>query len=298
MTQVRNACITLNNWTDSEYEALDTYKTRYTVIGKEVGEQGTPHLQIYMEFNKATRLTTLKKLFPRIHVEERIGTAKDASNYCKKGEQTKDEWHKLKENGPNWGLNARYTEHGELSNQGKRTDINRAVEMIVARQPMRHVAETYPREYVKYHRGFHSLNHILMDHRKQRPDVYWYWGNTGTGKTWRAKQLGDAYYLKVSNHKWWDGYTQQPVVILDDFRMRDGGIAFEELLRWLDENEVMVEVKGSSLPLNSPIIAITCDVPPHHLWRGNDLDQILRRINHGVWHCVSKTQTNPTELFL
>lgn len=296
MARIRHGCITLNNWTDSEYEALNKYETNYTVIGKETGESGTPHLQAYLEFKNSTRLTTLKKLFPRIHIEERQGTSKDASNYCKKGEQSKDEWHQLKEKGPNWGLNADYTEHGELSNQGKRSDINRAVEMIVARQPIKHVAETYPREFVKYHRGFNALNHILMPHRTQRPDVYWYWGPTGRGKTWRCKQMGD-YYLKNCKHKWWDGYEQQPVVIIDDFRIHEDGISLDDLLRWLDENKIMVEVKGSSIPLNSPIITITCDVPPHHLWRGNDLDQVLRRITHGVWHCVSQTQTNPTEIF-
>ena len=46
----------------------------------------------------------------------------------------------------------------------------------------------------------------------------WVWGETGTGKTRRAvddaKSMG-SYFIK-SNNKWWDGYTDQKTVILDE----------------------------------------------------------------------------------
>lgn len=46
--RIRRAVFTLNNFTDEEYDYMTARfapKTVWMVIGKEVGEEGTPHLQ-------------------------------------------------------------------------------------------------------------------------------------------------------------------------------------------------------------------------------------------------------------
>lgn len=111
-TQMRNMFITLNNWTEEEYVKLSGMKgVKYYVIGKECGEQGTPHLQGYFEFTGGKRLSTIKKLLPRIHIEKRKGTPKQASDYCKK--------------------EGNYVEFGELSKQGERNDLNEIKDSII-----------------------------------------------------------------------------------------------------------------------------------------------------------------------
>lgn len=82
--QFRHVCFTLNNYTEEEYKQLIEMECKYLVIGKEVGEEGTPHLQGYIEFKTPKRFSTLKNINQRIHWEERRGTAKQASEYCKK----------------------------------------------------------------------------------------------------------------------------------------------------------------------------------------------------------------------
>ncbi|AUW34331.1 replication-associated protein [Circovirus sp.] len=256
---LRHICFTLNNYTQDEWDDLLEQPSNYTIMGKEVGEKGTPHIQGYMEFKNPIRFDTLKKRFPRIHVEERKGTAKQASDYCKKDSD--------------------YVEKGELSNQGKRSDLDRVAMMICENQPIHNVATTYPKDFIKFHRGIMALHNILKPHRTEKPVCYWYHGNTGLGKTKEAvslcKKEGD-YFLK-NGSKWWDGYDQQEVVIIDDFRPEN--VQFDELLRWLDRYKCMVEIKGGSLPLNSPIIVITSDKAPYHYWTGNDLEQVERRLN-------------------
>lgn len=78
-------CFTFNNYTESEYE--DTIKvcssnsSKY-IVGKEVGESGTPHLQGYIEFEKKIRP---KSLFNnKIHWEASKGSREDNLKYCSK----------------------------------------------------------------------------------------------------------------------------------------------------------------------------------------------------------------------
>ena len=90
---------------------------KYIVFGKEVGENGTPHLQGYIEFASKKTMKGLKKLNDRAHWEVKYDDSnpKEASDYCKKGEQPKDEWEKEGIDGENYGKNADVFEAGELS---------------------------------------------------------------------------------------------------------------------------------------------------------------------------------------
>lgn len=82
---IRRACFTLNNWTDEELSQChkDFDGCQY-IIGKEVGEEGTPHLQGYVEFKKQIRWNTLVNLNPRIHWEKARGDRKQNIAYCSK----------------------------------------------------------------------------------------------------------------------------------------------------------------------------------------------------------------------
>lgn len=83
----RRFCLTVNNWSEEEYKSLkdyfDTKATQY-IIGKEVGESGTPHLQAYCEFKNAVRYDTIKKISERAHIEKAKGGKKANYEYCSK----------------------------------------------------------------------------------------------------------------------------------------------------------------------------------------------------------------------
>lgn len=78
-------CFTFNNYNDGDVNDISSKVPnlckRY-IIGKEVGESGTPHLQGYVEFIKKCRP---KNLFSeKIHWEKAKGSALDNANYCSK----------------------------------------------------------------------------------------------------------------------------------------------------------------------------------------------------------------------
>ena len=83
----RNWCFTLNNYTDSEIDKiLKTDHYNYIIFGKEVGDEGTIHLQGYIQFKKQMQLVSIKKIsvFERAHLEKARGTPKPNIDYCSK----------------------------------------------------------------------------------------------------------------------------------------------------------------------------------------------------------------------
>ena len=87
MTQSKHWVFTLNNYTDDEVSKIKSLapSCHYLVIGFEVGDTGTPHLQGYVCFATTKRLSGAKiALSPRVHLEVKRGTPFEAATYCKK----------------------------------------------------------------------------------------------------------------------------------------------------------------------------------------------------------------------
>ena len=83
----RTWCFTLNNPTPEEKKYIkenDLKEFSYIIVGEEVGEQGTPHLQGYIEFENQRTFKAVKKLLPRCHIEKAKGTGKQNRDYCSK----------------------------------------------------------------------------------------------------------------------------------------------------------------------------------------------------------------------
>lgn len=81
--QARRWCFTLNNWSQADYATMLQCYT-HLIVGKETGENGTPHLQGYVEFKTPTRFSTLKKKFPTAHWEKAKGDRQHNITYCSK----------------------------------------------------------------------------------------------------------------------------------------------------------------------------------------------------------------------
>jgi len=248
---------TLNNYTEKEEQQLKDLECSYIVFGHEIGEEkGTPHLQGSVTFTKAYRLSGLKKLNPRISWLPVIGEEFSA-NYC-----MKDRDYFLK----------------DRRKQGERTDLQKACKIVQENNNCTELKKSFPELYIKYHHGFEKL--IEYPKREKKPRVVWYWGKTGSGKTRTVieKHKNDKIWISGKNLKWWQGYEQQRVVLIDDFR--GDFCTFHELLRILDRYPYTVEVKNSSRELNSEYIYITSCYPPTEVYETReDIGQLLRRID-------------------
>lgn len=150
-------CLTINNYRGHELDLAKLWEAiTYAVFGYEVGEKGTPHLQIYIEFKYGVMRGTVRRKLqccPSFH--GRRGTAERASNYCKKGEQTKDEWTQHHEFGPNFGKNAKFEEWGEMSAQG--SQLQAVVDAIDEKKSYHEIAKLYGELCIKFGKGIKDL---------------------------------------------------------------------------------------------------------------------------------------------
>jgi len=274
-TQHRRVCMTLNNSTDVEladFKNIMVTKCSWAIIAKEVGEEGTPHLQMACIFTSSVRFSTLRNLFPRAHIESMKGKPEHSLAYCSKEDLTP--WI-----------------HGELPEQGKRTDLDDVAEMISAGSTLREVALAHPKVVLKYARGLTVLRSLLASPRDPAnpPLVYWFYGTTGTNKTRTAFEWGTATYgdaqVTISSDPtlcWFDGYDGQECVIIDDFRAK--GIRFNFLLRLLDRYPLTVPIKGAFVNWAPKCIIITTpsDIittfEGRNTHRPEDIQQLTRRV--------------------
>lgn len=257
---------TLNNPTDDEIKFLENIKTDVSriVVGQEYSQPNaagvrTPHLQFTITFKKPKRLSALKKLLPRAHWEPTVDPAA-AYMYC------------MKEGEVLISVDNRA--------QGARTDLQLAAKMGSVRE----VAEQYPETFMKYHSGI-SKYFSIMTPAPRRPNlrVLWFWGPTGSGKTWSAWEEGGDKMVSVSlsgdrSNPFLNGYMDQTEILFDD--LRSDQVSLARLLTLLDIYPVMVNIKGGSVPLLATLIIITAPSPPELVFAGSDEDlgQITRRI--------------------
>ena len=70
MSRLRAFVFTLNNYTDVEYDRIVYFCSdkKYSIIGKEVGQNGTPHLQGYCSLGRRFAYANIKKEMPRANI--------------------------------------------------------------------------------------------------------------------------------------------------------------------------------------------------------------------------------------
>lgn len=127
-----------------------------------------------------------------------------------------------------------------------------------------------------------NITKIAAHYAKPLPvvrTVYCFIGPTGTGKSRRAwDESGLDAYPKAPLTKFWDGYRGQDHVVIDEF---SGVVAITSVLRWFDRYPVLVEIKGSAVPLVASKIWITSNLEPEE-WYPNlpqsQMDALKRRL--------------------
>jgi len=83
----RSWCLTFNNYCNDDVSRCQDVFVKNDfeyIIGKEVGESGTPHLQMFCRSDKYIVFNTIKNLFPTCHIEKARGSVLQNFKYCSK----------------------------------------------------------------------------------------------------------------------------------------------------------------------------------------------------------------------
>lgn len=249
-------CFTLHDYVDDDVAIMKKWQfVSYLVMGFEIcPETQRPHIQGYVEWTSKRAFSTIAKLNKRIHWEIAMGTGAENRAYC-----TKD---------------GNFYEFGQHKLQGQRTDLEEIRSLIDQGRSELEIAEEHFPTWARNYKAFERYANLKSKDRTGQPKIIWLWGGTGTGKTRRATEDCDSYYIKDGT-KWWDRYAGESRIVIDDF---DGAWPFRDFLRLTDRYKYQGQVKGGYVKISASEIYITCEYPPSHFWMGTELAQVERRI--------------------
>lgn len=145
----RSWIFVINNYTDLDIASITDMcickfgtKGVYLMMGFEVGEQGTPHIQGYLYFKEARTRKAISSDIPRAHLECAQGSPEDNIRYIVGP-------YKDKKTGKTKGVNTDIYEYGRRPSQGK-ASYNKVVEAM--EDPRNHI-----HLYTQYRKAFKEL---------------------------------------------------------------------------------------------------------------------------------------------
>lgn len=266
MSRFRQWIFTLNNWTEDEVDTLlGNPHPSYVAFGKEVGANGTPHLQGVLNLKNAKTLSALKSCLglPRIHLEVMKGSWKQAIDYCKKdGIFTEQGVRPVTPEEKGKKEKIRWKKTLSLCKKGRIDEIDSQLQITQCR----------------------NLEFVRLRELNKRPLVdaprkcLWIHGKTGTGKTRESIRWFPNAYRKNAATKWWDGYEGQQYVIIDDVDKAHfyQGYYFKI---WFDRYPFPAENKGTQRMIRPELIIVTSNWAPDEIWQdAQTLEPLLRRL--------------------
>lgn len=270
----RGWCFTWNNPDVSGSELAESIgehpKINYLVFQLEAGDAGTPHFQGYLRFRETVRRAAVSSLLPRANLRAAMGTAAQNKTYCTKEEGRLE--------GP-WEIGRAPAYPGE------RTDLLGAVSTI-KESGLKRTIEQHPQTFARYPSGLRQLAQFMDKSRSvgayQPKEVILCFGATRTGKSRYARSLAertsDGELYIHSNTDWYDGYSGEELVVMDDFGSGHK-IPLDRLLKITDcYDDFRVPVKGGFTRWYPKTIVFTSNSHPYYWYDWGDRKEEQRAL--------------------
>jgi len=263
--QSRYWCFTHNNPSPTYDPSTLHWQYDYLVVGREVGQQGTPHIQGYIVLKSRKRLHQLRTVDPRSHFEAARGSPEHNRAYC-----TKD---------------GNFQEYGTFPNsrasRGRESSKERWEEIhsLAKAGDTATFLREYPFESFMYMPKFVALVATYRVHPSTITvlDNKWYYGPSGSGKSSAARRNYPGCYIKPTTTKWWPNYGGEDTVLLDDVDQADEHV-LKYLKVWTDHYSFQAEVKGGHTGLIRPErFIVTSQYLPEHITVNAELRAAIQR---------------------
>lgn len=239
--QSKNYCFTLNNWNESHVlhlEDMVDQDAQYVLAAKETcPTTGTPHLQGFVRFEKPQTKSYVIGRLPGAHITKCGGSAAQNIAYCCKQDKEPFEYG-VKPKMQGSGQKERWENARQAAKDGRFEEID---------------DELYSK-YINNFKAIHAESQV-MPAALEHPNHLWIYGGTGTGKSHSVATTYPGRYIKNLN-KWWDGYTDQEVVHIDEIDPTHKYLT-SFLKQWADKWPFNAEIKGSAKMLRPPKLIVT-----------------------------------------
>jgi hypothetical protein len=237
----------------------------YLVYQYEMGANGTPHWQGYVEFKRRRTYNQARELLqaPGAACFNRRGSQQQAIDYCKKMETRVE--------------GATPFEHGtpKMTNQGQRNDLVEFKEAIKEGKRKRDLVDEHTTCMAKYGRFYDTVRGLYRPERTEARRTYLLIGPPRCGKTrsvmeqHRGEKRHELFDMPLSNGTMWhDGYDGHSHVLIDDFAGAASHITLTNFLRLIDPwNPVQVPIKGGFVWWDPDVIYITTNIWPREWYK-------------------------------
>lgn len=246
MSRCRNYCFT--SYKDDCVINPDPTVRYYIYQQEQCPQTGKKHYQGYIEFHKAVRYNTVKDILndPKVHLESRKGSAKQASDYCKKEDTA---------------IKGTQVEWGKMASQGERIDIYEAVDDI--RNGVQ--SEAHDVYLMRYPAGYRAIKDKYdIPPRRDSIKLVYIWGPPRSGKSRKAwDEYPNAYRMRDYHTVWLDNYQGQETIIIDEFT---GNTPIQDMLQLCDRYPVRMPVKGGHVSIKATTIVFTSNYSPDDVY--------------------------------
>ena len=231
------------------------------VIARELHEDGSPHIHVYLllEARHRVRNPTFWDLAGYHGNYQHAKSYTAVVQYVKKDKD--------------------YLEFGDLDLEAKlesKTHHRAYLGKRLLTEPLNEVLKDHPElvfnlkkigENIEYARQLELKNTAKPDTRG-----VWIRGPPGSGKTHSVHTTESDLYVKAQN-KWWDGYTGQKAVLLDDFDQQGECLAHHMKI-WADKWPAQGETKGGHVPLTYDRLIVTSNFTIDQAFKNTDPETI------------------------
>lgn len=280
-TRSRSYVITYNNphedkvTLESFMELIQASGASRAIAQLERGDNGTPHIQGFFEFENQRYAKSVKKLFfpGQPHIEA-AKSAFDSWVYCSK-EDTRIE-------GPR--------EFGSvpLPKKSKGRDY-KEYNLAVVSGGLAQMVEDGKVSIDRYLRIKQSVDAYNIDTRvvqsldtELKSNNEWHVGPPQCGKSSSVRWRFPNAYRKEAKNKWWDGYTGQDNVIIDEIEL-DADYLGHYLKIWGDHYAFPAEVKGGTINIRPKHIIVTTNYRPDEIFKCPTLVAAIERRFHIIY---------------
>lgn len=210
------------------------FNAEYFCFSEEIGgDTGTFHVHLYVKNRYSVRFDTLKRAFPRAHIERAVGTSEQNRDYVFKEGKFKDSEKALT------NIVDSHYEFGECppdDKQGKRNDIKDMYYCVQNGMTNVEILSYNPRLATRINEMNTLRNELQYEENRKKLrflHVTYISGDTATGKSrYILEEHGLENVYRVTDYKHpFDSYRAEKVLVFEEFRSQ---IPIEQMLNYLD----------------------------------------------------------------